>query len=206
MAKKKEVNYFDLFVDAIDCSQRAAVMLREMLRENNIKIDDIMKLHGIEHEGDLIRHQIVSELSRAFITPIEREDILELSRCIDDLTDSIEDIATRIDMFNITSIRPEAIEFINLIVDAADATKEALVEFKNFKKSKTINSMIININKLEEDGDKLYHDSVRRLFVEEEGNILEIIRWREAFEIMEHCCDAFEDVADIIESIIMKNS
>ena len=66
--------------------------------------------------------------------------------------------------------------------------------------------MIININKLEEDGDKLYHDSVRRLFVEEEGNILEIIRWREAFEIMEHCCDAFEDVADIIEGIIMKNS
>ena len=164
-----------------------------------------MKLHGIEHEGDLIRHQIVSELSRAFITPSGAR-ICQALRCIDDLTDSIRGHSDPYRHFNITSIRPEAIEFINLIVDAADATKEALVEFKNFKKSKTINSMIININKLEEDGDKLYHDSVRRLFVEEEGNILEIIRWREAFEIMEHCCDAFEDVADIIESIVMKNS
>ena len=206
MGKEKDVNYFDLFVEAIEHSCKAASMLKEMVANYSDDEKAIQAIHAVEHDGDRIYHKLVDALNHAFITPIEREDIMQLAQSIDDLTDSIEDIAVRLHMFHITNIRNEAMEFLDVIENGCNTIKKTLMEFKNFKKSKVIGEYVIEINHCEELGDEIYRRAVRRLFDECAAYPLEVIKWREAFEIMENCCDACEDVADVIEGVIMKNS
>ena len=206
MAKLKETDYFGLFVKAIECSCKAATMLKDTMSDYKADEKEVAAIHEVENEGDKIYHELVQALNVAFITPIEREDILHLAQAIDEVTDSIEDIAVRMHMYNITVIRKEAKEFLDLIVKNCETIKKALIEFRNFKKSKVLNDYVIQINHYEEQGDEIYRRAVRRLFIECEHKPIEILRWRAAFENMEQCCDACEDVADVIESVIMKNS
>ena len=147
----------------------------------------------------------MSELARAFITPIEREDILELMQELDDVTDDIEDVLIRTYIFHILSIREDALRFADIISRCCGEMLKMMKEFRDFRKSKTIHEMIVAINDLEEEGDRLYTEAVRRLFMHSKDPI-ELMVWREIFDRMEKCCDACEHVANIVESIIMKNS
>lgn len=124
---------------------------------------------------------------------------------IDDVTDSVEDVMIYIDMFNIQSIRPEIIKFTQLLVTCCKAMDEALEEFKSFKNSKKLRDKIIEINRLEEDCDALYVDSMRNLYHTSKDPI-ELMCWTEILRRLEKCADNCEDVANIIESIVMKNS
>ena len=147
----------------------------------------------------------MSNLLHEFITPIEREDIVSLADSIDSVTDAIEDVLIRLYIFNIKGLRLESLAFADVILNCCNALKNAVDEMKNYKRSTTIKSLIIEVNRLEEEGDKLYITAVRDLFLNSKDTI-EIVSWREAFEHFEKCCDACEDVADIIETVIMKNS
>ena len=167
--------------------------------------EKVKAAHEIEHSADYAKHDIMNRLVKEFLPPIEREDITTLTQEIDDVTDSVEDVLIYIDMFNIQSIRPEIIKFTNLIVTCCKAMDEALEEFKNFKTSKTLRDKIIEINRLEEEGDALYVDSMRNLYHTSKDPI-ELMCWTEILHRLEKCCDTCEDVADIIESIVMKNS
>ncbi|MBM6838158.1 DUF47 family protein, partial [Clostridium saudiense] len=158
-----------------------------------------------EHNADIKKHEMINKLSKEFITPIERGDIIELASEIDNVTDAIEDVLARIYMFNISVMREEALEFSNLIVRICNETSALIKEFRNFKKSSEIGKLIININELEEEGDRIYTRSIKGFY----SSIMDPIRfitWKETFEYFEKCCDACEHVADAIESVIMKNS
>jgi hypothetical protein len=182
-----------------------------MLEENFINFDpaklqdDLDKLHLIEHDADEKKHEMMGVLLKAFITPIEREDISLLSQSIDTVTDRIEDVLIRVYINNVQFIRPEAIEFTKVIIRCCQALKEVMEEFADFKKSKTLHKLIIEINALEEEGDRLYIKSMRKLHTEV-TDPLEVIAWREIYDYLEKCCDACEHVADAVESVIMKNS
>ena len=102
-------------------------------------------------------------------------------------------------------IKPEAVAFTKVIIRCCQALKEVMEEFCDFQKSKTLHGLIIEINALEEEGDRLFIDSMRKLHTEEEDPI-QIIAWREIYSYLEKCCDACEHVADIVESVIMKNT
>src|SRR5699024_5681953 len=148
------------------------------------KLDEaISKIHEIEHEGDQKRHELVEALAKSFITPIEREDIMELSRNIDDVTDAVEDIALRIYMCNVKTIRSEAIEMAKMAINACSVLKELMTEFENFKKSKELKRLVIEINKLESDGDLLYMKSIRDLHTTEKDPIA-LIAWRDIYNYM----------------------
>lgn len=207
MARKNELNYFETFVKGVDYACRAAEMLRDNLRNYDpASLPDRMKeLHEIEHAADIGKHEMMGRLARDFITPIEREDIMELANKIDDVTDSIEDVLMRAYMFNIKTVREESHAFSEVIVTCCAALKKMLEEFHNFHKSSVIKDLIIDINKLEEDGDRIYTQSVHHLYATCTDPV-EIIAWTELFDRFEKCCDLCEDVADVVESVIMKNT
>ena len=135
----------------------------------------------------------------------EHLDIILLSQSIDEVTDKIEDVLIRIYINNVQQIRPEALAFIKVIIRCCEALKEVMEEFADFRKSKTLHGLIIEINALEEEGDRLFIESMRRLHAEVTDPI-EIIAWREIYVYLEKCCDACEHVADVVESVIMKNT
>ena len=207
MAKKSDNYYFENFIQCVECGCQAAMMLEENLANFDVNrlAENLDELHKIEHDADKKKHEMMGVLVKAFITPIEREDIILLSQCIDEVTDQIEDVLIRIYINNVHTIRPEALQFTKVIIRCCKVLKEIMEEFANFKKSKTLHGLIIEINALEEEGDRLFIDSMRRLHTEV-TDPLEIIAWREIYNFLEKCCDACEHVADAVESVIMKNT
>ena len=207
MARRKEDNYFATFVELVQYSCDAAALLNEII--NDFKAEELeikmKEMHEIEHAGDKGRHTMMKQLAREFITPIEREDIIALGDAIDNVTDTIEDVLLRFYMFNITAMRDDAFKMAAIIVQCCEALKQAMAEFANFRKSQLIHQLIVEINRLEEEGDALFVKATRNLFVNEKDPI-KIFAWRETLEYMEKCCDACEQVSEVIESVMMKNS
>jgi len=207
MSRKKDMNYYDAFVELAGYSCKAANLLNEIM--NNFQVNELKsrmeEMHVIEHGGDVERHQMVRKLAKEFITPIEREDIMALADAIDDVTDTIEDVVMRMYMFNISRVHEYALKMSEIIVKCCNTLKLALDEFHNFRKSKTLHELIVEANYLEEEGDRLFTEAVRHLYVNCK-DYLEVSAWNEIYHYLERCCDACEEVANVIESVIMKNS
>ena len=140
--------------------------------------EDMDKMHDIEHEADTKKHEMLAVLMKAFMTPIEREDIMLLSSCLDEVTDKIEDVVLRMYCNNIHDILPAAIDMARIVVDSCEEMVILLEEFKNFKRSKSIHEHIIRINTLEEDADRLFIQAMRELH-EHEDDPINMIKWRE---------------------------
>ncbi len=207
MARKNEYNYFEAFCELSQYSLKSAKLLKEVLNNFSFKnkSEKVKEMHQIEHTADLAKHDIMNRLVREFLPPIEREDIITLSQRIDDVTDAVEDVLIYIDIFNISRIRPEVIHFTEHVVECCKAVDEAIKVFKNFKNPKTLKDKIIEINHLEEKGDTLYADIVRKLY-EKEKDPIELLRWTQILHRLEICCDNCEDVANVLESIMMNNT
>ncbi|NLM10885.1 MAG: DUF47 family protein [Clostridiaceae bacterium] len=207
MARKRSEDYFDTFVKLVDYSCQAANLLDDIMNNFNADLlhEKMNEMHKIEHGGDTERHAMIRKLSREFITPIEREDIMSLADAIDDVTDTIEDVLFRLYMFNIRSVKEHARKMTEIIVKCCNALKQALEEFRHFQKSKILHDLIVEVNVLEEKGDKLYTEAVRHLYVNSK-NVVEIMAWDQTYDYLENCCDACEEVANVIEYIILKNS
>ena len=208
MANKKQERYYEIFIEMSSHSCDAARLLYRILADfDPEKIQTyIEEMHEIEHGGDMSRHAMIKLLAKEFITPIEREDIMAMSEAIDTVTDQIEDVLQRLYMYDVKTIRKDALLISDIIVKCTEAMRDALTEFSNFKKSKTIMDQLIEINRLEEVGDRLFIDAVRGVFVDENLKAEERIAWNSIFGYLEDVCDACEDVADVIEGVIMKNT
>ena len=207
MSKKADIYYFENFVQCVDCASRAAKMLEENLVHFDVAHlpERLDALHQIEHEADQKKHEMISVLMKAFITPIEREDIIVISQAIDEVTDRIEDVLMRIYINNVNSIRPDAVEFTKVVIRCCEALRKIMEEFPNFKRSKTLHDLIIQVNAMEEEGDRMFVDSMRKLHCECKDP-LEVIAWREIYKFLEKCCDACEHAANAVETVVMKNT
>ena len=206
MSKKTDDFYFDNFLESAQIACEAAEMMRNVIAEfdSNELVAKRLEMHEIEHKGDMKKHEMTAVLVKAFITPIERDDILRLCNNIDNVTDSIEDIIIHMYINNVKQIRPDSLAFADIIVRCCEAMRDMLSEFRHFKKSKSMRNLIIEINRLEEEGDSLYMETMHRLHAEENDPMI-VIAWREIYEYFEKCCDACEDVADIVEGITIGN-
>lgn len=205
--KKKDFNYFDFFCTTADIICEAANYLHSSLTSYN-QADFISKvegMHEIENRADISKHDMTKNLMHEFLPPIEREDIIELAAKLDDIVDALDDAMHRIYMYNASEIREGAIKFSDLIVKSAAALKETMEEFRRFKSSKTIKEKLVEVNTLESDGDYLHSDLLHDLFCNEKDT-RELITWMNIYEDLEACLDYCEDAADIIESVIMKNT
>lgn len=207
MSKKQDAFYFDNFVACSQFSCDAAKMLKKILTTYNK--DDISghldEIHDIERAADERRHRLTDKLAKAFITPIEREDIISLSHNIDEVTDKIEEVLIRVYINGVKEIRQEALQMLDIVIECCEEVCTLLQEFSNFKHSDTIMEHVIRINSLEEDADALYISSMRDLHVKE-TDFFHILAWREIYDYLEKCADACEHVANVVESVVMKNS
>lgn len=206
MARKKS-EYFEGFISLVDLSCQAAEYLQGVLTNFNPATlsESMVSMHEIEHKADEYKHDMMTKLAQEFVTPIEREDIIMLANEIDEVTDKIEDVLIRIYMYNITQLRPAALAFADVIVRCCHALQLAMKEFPNFHKSQTLHQAIIDVNSMEEQGDAIYIEAMRNLFVTEKDPI-HVVAWSETLDKLEDCCDACERVANIMESVVMKNS
>lgn len=207
MKKKKDADYFDQFIQMVEDCCKSAEILHETLKAFDVSVlkARMEEMHQVEHSGDQRQHQMMKQLAKEFLPPIEREDIILLSQVIDDVTDSVEDILLRIYMFDIRTIRSEALDFSRIIVECCRALLEAMREFRNFKKSEKISKYIIEVHHLEEKGDNLYTRSIRGLYTSLKDPVA-LMAWTETLNRFEKCCDACEHVAHAMEAVILKNT
>ena len=207
MSKKQDSFYFDNFIACADLSCQAARLLKQVLEHFDPKqlSEKLDEMHAIEHAADEKKHEMLNVLVKAFITPIEREDIMALSQCVDEVTDKIEDVLIRMYCNNIQSIRPDAIELAGVIERCCEALMGMLKEFADFKHSKKLHNHIVNINTMEEEADNLFISSMHELHTTC-SDPTTIIGWREIYIYLEKCADACEHAADVVESVVMKNS
>ena len=204
---KSDKFYFENFTAAAECCGRAAAYLQECLTNYDYANIRTMleKMHELEHSADGVKHEMTAALAKAFVTPIDREDLALISANIDEVADFIEEVIQRIYVNRIQTIMPEAIAFAGMIVECCEMMKDMLSELQNFKKPKKLHEMIIALSHKEEECDRLYLEATLKA-AEFSSDVLTVIFWREIFDKLEKCADACEHVGDSIETIVMKNS
>lgn len=206
MAKGDKFYYENLAASADYAKQAASYLVKCLESYKPEEMQQMLdRMHAIEHGGDTKKHEMNAALAKAFVTPVDREDLDLLSQRIDDVTDMIEEILQKFYIFDVHTINPSAITMAQKLVHACELLCQVMNEFENFKKSKKLRQLIIEINDAEEECDKLYMASMRELS-QKGGDVLETISWREIFDCMEACADACEHASDCIGSVIMKNT
>ena len=199
--------YFENFAASTALSKKAAVYLVECLENydaNNIE-QMLSAMHEIEHSADIKKHEMNEALAKAFVTPVDREDLDMLSHNLDQVTDKIEEILQKFYIYNIQKVEPAAVEFAKELVKSCDLLCALMAEFENFKRSKKIQELIIKLNDVEEECDRLYLASMRAL-TNDPSDVLRIVSFHEIYDCFESCADACEHVSECVGTVIMKNT
>lgn len=199
--------FFDNLAESAAYSKRAADYLVRCLEDYDPESIPEMQdeMHAIEHSADGKKHEMNAALAKAFVTPVDREDLDLLSHRLDDVTDLLEETMKKFYIYGIRQIEPSAVEFARKLVRACELLCQIMKEFEHFKKSKTIRSMIIAMNDMEEECDHLYLTTMRAL-MQKSSDVLLTIAWREIIECMEDCADACEHAGECVGTVIMKNT
>ncbi len=199
--------YFDNFVQSTQYSQQAATYLVECLEQydHNHLEDKLQKMHEFEHGADGVKHEMAAALAKAFVTPVDREDLDLISQKLDDVADMIEEILQRFYMYDIQTVQEGAITFAKQLVRACDQLVLIMQEFENFKRSKKLRELVIDLNSVEEECDRLFLSVMRDLTLNS-TDVLATVSWRKIYECFEACADACEHAAECVGSVIIKNT
>ena len=205
----REVEFFDLLEKQAAVVNKAAVTLARCL-ESKPPFDRIVamceQIHTIEHEGDDLVHALMDRLNKTFLTPLDREDIYALCTRLDDVLDYIDAVAKRLVTFKIESLTPQAIEFVRIIECGAAEVEAGIRLLRNLKRHEEIIRQCARINQLENEADQVMREALNRLFNGESRDPVHIIKWKDLYEHMELATDKCEDVANVIETVLVKYS
>jgi predicted phosphate transport protein (TIGR00153 family) len=197
----RDEEFYDLFTQLAERLTQSAVLLHQLFREPERRAQHVAAIKSAEHEADGLTHEIIDRIDRTFVTPFDREDIHGLASELDDVVDLLDGTARRVDMFKISEVHQPAVVLTDVIVRAAREVEEAV---RNMKNGRMVNAKARELKKLEEEGDALYHDAMGNLFSRESDPIT-IIKWKELYDTIEDALDQCEDVANVLQSIALKN-
>ncbi len=200
-----EETFLPQFARAADILYEAAKALDELACDYTDVEVKVARIKHLEHEGDQVAHQTFNLLSRTWITPIDREDIHALVGALDDVLDSIDAVAARMALYKIPASTPELREATRLIVKAGEAVRRAMSQIGDLKNSRAILEDCVEINRLENEADALFRIAISRLF-ETEKDPIAVIKWKEIYTVLEETTDRCEDVANVLEQIVLKSS
>ncbi len=199
----REGRFFVLFDQGAQTAVKAAQQLQDMLHHwDNIE-ERVKLITDLEHEGDAVTHEIISQLHRTFVTPLDREDIALLAHSLDDVTDFIHAAADAMLLYRVVEPTDRAQELSDIIVAAVLEVEKAMNELRRRVELKHILGHCVEINRLENDADRVYRSALAELFADSK-DIPYIIKWREIYEYMESSTDRCEDVADALEGVALK--
>jgi uncharacterized protein len=198
----RDREFFDLFEEAGGNVLRATGLLDEMLRDFPEKGELAREIQICEQNGDRITHDIIQRLNQTFVTPLDREDIYEMASALDDVVDYTEEVADYLDLYNIEAPMEQSLELASVLHACGQQIAEAMPRLRGFK---DISPYTVEINRLENDGDRITREAIASLF--DTGiDPMVVIRWKDIFERLEEAIDATEHVANILEGIAIKNS
>jgi predicted phosphate transport protein (TIGR00153 family) len=197
----REEKFYADFLSMADELHKGARLLEEMLLVDHPVWDKADEIKEVEHKCDFLTHEIIQRLNRTFVTPIDREDIHELARSLDDVMDAIDASATLVRLYRLERVRYGARELARII---SASTREIRLALEALEQGKRVDTHAVEINRLENEADRAHQQAVSRLF-DEEPNPLVVIKWKETLDFLEDATDRCEDVANVIEGVIVKH-
>jgi len=200
----KETDFFIMFEKAACNVNKGSILLVEMMEDLGDAAIKAKEIYEAEQEGDMLTHELMRKLNKTFLTPIDREDIHALANKVDDVIDLVWAVADRTVLFKLDSAPPEAVELCKTLVETSEFITKAIRCLKD-KKYSYIQEYCIEINRLENRGDRIFREALVKLFDNIKDPIL-VIKWKEVYEHLEEAHDTCEDVADILESIVLKHA
>lgn len=204
--KKEELDYFDCFIKDAELALRMVSILDDYIKNFDYEKSEEKekKVHGLEREADKNMHKILKYLVKDFLPPIDREDIALIANKMDDMIDNIDGVVVNLDILNVKQIRPDFNNFINLIFKICQNVEKMMNKLKIAKKYEEVHELVIVINKLEGEGDKIFESAVKNLFTNE-TNAVEVVKWYKIYQCAEQVYDSCESLANTIGEVIMKN-
>ena len=198
----KEEKFFEDFVEMAEQIHRGSILLEQMLAPEQPLWDKADEIKEVEHKCDFLTHEVIQRLHKTFVTPLDREDIHTLARSLDDVIDAIDDSAGVLRLYQISIVRPDARDLARII---KASTEQVVVAMKALGKKQGISAAAVEINRLENEADRAHAIALRRLF-EEERDAIQIIKWKEVLDFLEAATDRCEDVANVLEGVVVKHA
>jgi uncharacterized protein len=198
----REGRFYDDFTAMAEQIRHGADLLNAMLAPDRPIWDKADEIKEVEHKCDFLTHEVIQRLNRTFVTPLDREDIHTLARTLDDVMDAIDASATILRLYHIDSVRPGARELARIILDCTEQTLRAV---KALERRKGVAECAVEINRLENEADRAHQNAVQSLFQDERDAVV-IIKWKEIFDFLESATDRCEDVANVLEGVVVKHA
>ncbi len=198
----REQSFFARFVEMAETVHTAAEALVEMLENYSNPAQHAERIKQLEHKADTITHNLMTQLNQTFITPFDREDIHALASKIDDVLDLIDAAASRMVIYRVKRIRPGVAGLARIVLEA---TRQIVAAVQVLEKRDSILDYCIEINRLENEADRVCRSLIAELF-QAETDPVEIIKWKEIIEVLETAADKCEDVANVIEAVTLKSA
>jgi predicted phosphate transport protein (TIGR00153 family) len=198
----REERFFDDFIALAEQIHVGAGMLEDMLVPERPIWDKADEIKEVEHKCDFLTHEIIQRLHRTFVTPLDREDIHTLARTLDDVMDAIDATAAIVRLYQIEKVRQDARDLAHLVRISAEQVVTAM---RALERRTGVAAPAVEINRLENEADRAHQNAVRRLF-EEERDPIAIIKWKEILDFLEAATDRCEDVANVLEGVVVKHA
>ena len=204
MALTRDNEFWSAFSSHAQLTVRAAELLVQMLENPDLRQRLVQEISDLEHEGDKVTHDTVLALHQTWITPLDREAIHALISRLDDVLDFVDAAADRVALYEIETARPESVEIAKLLLLSCTEIARAMGMLRNMKDAKALLALCMHINRHEHDADQIFRRALARLF-NERTEPLELMKWRDILESIETATDRAEDVANIIEGIVLEH-
>ena len=201
----KDANFFDLFEKQVKYAVETASYFKELVSKSGVDDSSLDKMHQLEHDGDEVTHEILERLNKTFITPFDREDIHALAKELDDIIDMLYTIVNRMNIYNVTGGNKNLMEFASVIDESVRAVECAIKGLRNTKNIKSVTESCVEVNRLENVGDSMRDKMLAKLF-EEEKDPIALIKWKDIYQDAETVLDICEDVAHIVQNILVKQA
>ena len=198
----REMRFYDDFIALGEQIRGGAALLAEMLAPERPMWEKADRIKEVEHTCDNLTHEIIQRLHRTFVTPLDREDIHTLASSLDDVIDAIDEAAANVRLYRLDHVRQEARVMAGIIKSCTD---QIVVALRAFERRSGVAAAAVELNRLENEADRVHQNALQRLF-DEETDPITIMKWKEVIDLLEEAADRCEDVANVVEGVVVKHA